>query len=65
MFTLVQQTFMAKKPCIKSADLHPKQGNLPQRNIFTGLDKTFPSNTKKVGDQLKKSCPLFHQASSM
>jgi hypothetical protein len=46
MFVLVQQTFLAKKPYKKSADLHPKQGNLPQRNTFTGLNKTSPYNTK-------------------
>jgi hypothetical protein len=27
-FELVQQTFLAKKPCKKSADLHPRKGNL-------------------------------------
>jgi hypothetical protein len=28
MFKLLLQTFWAKKPCKKSADLHPRQGNL-------------------------------------
>jgi hypothetical protein len=46
MFALVQQTFWAKKTCKKSADLHPRQGNLLQRNIFTGPNKTSPCNTK-------------------
>jgi hypothetical protein len=46
MFALVQQTFLAKKPCKKSADLCPRQGNLPQRNIFTGLNQTSLYNTK-------------------
>jgi hypothetical protein len=36
---MVQQTFLAKKPCEKSADLHPRQGNLLQSNIFAGLNK--------------------------
>jgi hypothetical protein len=35
-----------KKPCKKSVALHPRQGNLPQRNIFTGLSKTSLYNTK-------------------
>jgi hypothetical protein len=29
MFELLLQTFWAKKPCEKSADIHPRQGNLP------------------------------------
>jgi hypothetical protein len=29
--------FGRKKPCKKSAALHPRQGNLLERNIFTGL----------------------------
>jgi hypothetical protein len=41
MFELLLQTFWAKKkPCEKSADLHPRQGNLPHWNIFTGLNIT-------------------------
>jgi hypothetical protein len=43
MFALVQQTCLAKK-----------QGNLPLRNIFTGLNNTSLFNTKYFGDQLKK-----------
>jgi hypothetical protein len=46
MFALAQQTFLAKNPCKKSADLHPRQGNLLQRNIFTGLNKTSLYNTE-------------------
>jgi hypothetical protein len=38
--------FGRKKTCKKSADLHPRQGNLQQRNIFTGLSKTSLYNTK-------------------
>jgi hypothetical protein len=30
-----------KKPCKKSADLQPRQGNLLHRNIFTGLNNLF------------------------
>jgi hypothetical protein len=35
-----------KKPCKKSADLHPGQGNLLQWNIFIGLNKTSLHFTK-------------------
>jgi hypothetical protein len=35
-----------KKPCKNSADLHPRQGNLLQWNIFTGLNKTSLYFTK-------------------
>jgi hypothetical protein len=38
--------FWRKNPCKKSADLHPRQGNLLQRNIFTGLNKTSLNSTK-------------------
>jgi hypothetical protein len=46
MFVLVRQTFLAKKTSKKSADLHPRQGNLLQRNIITGLNKVSPYSTK-------------------
>jgi hypothetical protein len=47
MFELLLQTFWAKKKtCKKSADLHPRQGNLLQWNIFTGLNKTYLHFTK-------------------
>jgi hypothetical protein len=36
MFALVLQTFWGKKPCKKSAYLHPRQGNLLNWNICTG-----------------------------
>jgi hypothetical protein len=39
IFALVQQAYLAKKPCKKSADLHPRQGNILQRNILKGLTK--------------------------
>jgi hypothetical protein len=35
-----------KIPCKKSADLHPRQGNLQQWNIFTGLNQTSHYYTK-------------------
>jgi hypothetical protein len=35
-----------QKNHVKSADLHPRQGNLLQRNIFPGLNKTSLYNTK-------------------
>jgi hypothetical protein len=41
MFELLLQKFWGKKPSKKSADLHPRQGNLLNWNIFTGLNKTF------------------------
>jgi hypothetical protein len=34
MFELLLQTFWAKKPCKKHADLHPRQGNLLRWKIF-------------------------------
>jgi hypothetical protein len=45
MFALVQQTFLAQNPK-KSAHLHPRLGNLQQKNILTGLNKTSLYNTK-------------------
>jgi hypothetical protein len=47
MFALVQQTFLAKK-IVKSmlVSTLPRQGDLLPRNIFTGLHKTSPYNTK-------------------
>jgi hypothetical protein len=58
MLAQVLQTFWAKKPCKKSADLHPRQGDLLHWNIFTGLNKTSLRYTK-LGDQLKKIRPFF------
>jgi hypothetical protein len=46
MFALVLQKCWAKKHLVKSADLHPRQGNLPRSNIFTGANKTSVRNTK-------------------
>jgi hypothetical protein len=49
--------FGRKKPCKKSADLHPRQGNLLHWNIFTGLNKNF---TLKIGWRpAKKNRPFF------
>jgi hypothetical protein len=59
MFELLLQTFWAKKPCKKSADLHPRQGNLLHWNIFIGLNKTSLHFTKYSEDQLKKNRPFF------
>jgi hypothetical protein len=46
MLAQVLQTFWAKKPCKKFADLHPRQGNLLHLNIFTGLNKNSLHFTK-------------------
>jgi hypothetical protein len=46
MLAQVLQKFWAKKPCKKSADLHPRQGNLLHWNIFTGLNETSLYYTK-------------------
>jgi hypothetical protein len=65
MFELLLQTFWANKnPCKKSANLHPRQGNLLHWNIFTGLNKTSLHFTKQGGDQLKKISPFFQRACS-
>jgi hypothetical protein len=39
MFAQVLQTFWAKKPCKKSADLYPRRGNLLHWNIVQGSTK--------------------------
>jgi hypothetical protein len=49
--------FWWKKPCKKSADLQPRQGNLLQRNIFTGLSLQHKICRKKIR-------PFFQHASS-
>jgi hypothetical protein len=54
-----------RTPCIKSADLHPCQGNLLQRNNFSGVSKTSLHYTKLGGGQLKKKSPFFKHASSI
>jgi hypothetical protein len=42
----VLQIFFGKEPCKKSADLHPRQGNLLQRNNFSVVYKTSLHFTK-------------------
>jgi hypothetical protein len=59
IFELLLQTFWAKKnPCKKSADLHPRQGNLLHWNIFTGLNET--SLLQVIGWRpAEKKSPVF------
>jgi hypothetical protein len=65
MLALVQQTLLAKKPSKMSAHLHPRQGNLLQRNIFTELNKTSLFTTQnRLETSWKKICPFFQHASS-
>jgi hypothetical protein len=53
--------FWQKNLVKKSDDLHPRQGNLLQRNIFTGLNKTSLYNTKYVGLRQAEIClPFFN-----
>jgi hypothetical protein len=61
MYALVQQTFLAKNPCKKSADLHPRQGNLLQRNILQGSMK--PLFTKQNSLETSWKNALFQHAS--
>jgi hypothetical protein len=56
--------FWHKKPCKKAADLHPRQGNLLQRNIFTGLNETSLFKTQNRLETICKKSPLFQYASS-
>jgi hypothetical protein len=66
IFELLLQTFWAKKPGKKSADLHPRQGNLLHWNIFTGLNKTslhFTSQNR-VETSWKKFARFFQHAHS-
>jgi hypothetical protein len=62
MFVLVRKTFLAKKACKKSADLHPRQGNLLQRHIFTGLNKPLLTAQNRLEE---KNRPFFQHPSSM
>jgi hypothetical protein len=60
VFSLVQQTFLAKKTCKKSADLRPRQGNLLARNIFTGSNNTSLYLQHKIGWRSgEKNRPFF------
>jgi hypothetical protein len=48
--------FFCEKTCKKFADLHPRHGNLLQKNIFTGPLLTTQNRWKKIA--------LFQHASS-
>jgi hypothetical protein len=50
--------FGQKTPCKKSADLHPRQGNLLQWNIFTGLNKIYLHLKNRVETSWKNR-PFF------
>jgi hypothetical protein len=52
-----------RKTLVKSADLHPRQGNLLQRNILTGLNKNL-SLQHKIGWRPAEKIALFQHASS-
>jgi hypothetical protein len=60
---LVWQTFLAKKTLAKSLLISalPRQGNILQRNIFTG-DSTKPllSRKNRLETSLKKFAPFFN-----
>jgi hypothetical protein len=60
---MFQQTFLAKKPCIKSADLHPRQGNLLLRNNLQGSTKPL-FKTQSSWRAAEKIPPFFQHASS-
>jgi hypothetical protein len=61
MFALVQQTFLAKKsPGKKSADLHPRQGNLLHRNILQGSTKPLFTTQNR----LEYVCLFFQHVST-
>jgi hypothetical protein len=50
MFALVLQIFFWKEHLVKNlADLHPRQGNLLQRNHFSGVYKTSLHFAKYTG----------------
>jgi hypothetical protein len=59
MFELLLQTLLAKNPCKKSADVHPRQGNLLHWNIFTGLYKNLSSLHKIGWRPAEKNSPVF------
>jgi hypothetical protein len=62
VFELLLQTFWAKKPCKKSADLHPRQGNLLQRNILQAQQNL--SLLLKIGWRTtEKNLPVFFNMS--
>jgi hypothetical protein len=52
--------FGGKNTLEKSADLHPRQGNLLQWNIFTGLNETSLYYIHKIGWRpAEKKSPIF------
>jgi hypothetical protein len=56
MLAQVLQIFLGKEHLVKKlADLHPRQGNLLQRNNFSAVYKTSLHFTKQGGGQLKIS----------
>jgi hypothetical protein len=59
MFAVVQQTFLEKKPGKKSADLHPRQGNLIQSNNFSAVNKNLSSLHKIRRRSAEKNSPIF------
>jgi hypothetical protein len=61
MFAQLQQTFLAKNPCKKSADLHPGQGNLGTTlEHFYRLNSTSLYLQHEIGWRpAEKNSPLF------
>jgi hypothetical protein len=53
--------FGQKKPCKKSADIRPRQGNFTTLEHFYRSQQNLSSLHKIgwAGDQLKKICPFF------
>jgi hypothetical protein len=45
---VLQILFGGKTPCKKLADLHPRQGNLIQRTVFSGLQNTLFTSQNRV-----------------
>jgi hypothetical protein len=65
MLAQVWQTFWAKKPCKKSAHLHPRQGNLLHWDILQGSTKPLFTTQNRVEISWKKICPFFQHARSI
>jgi hypothetical protein len=60
MFELLLQTFWAKKkPCKKSADHHPRQGNLLQWNIVYRAEQNLTSRHKIGWRPAERNLPIF------
>jgi hypothetical protein len=61
----VLQTFWAKKPCKKSADLHPRQGNLLHTLEHFYRAQQNLSSLHKIGwRSAEKNLPVFFQHAS-